>query len=486
MFILMGYLTAFYQNQQQPQPRERDYFYVGGFFVFSIWIAIAIRALVDIAQAKAKSEALKRGAVIGVLTLGVIFVPIKMFAANYHTHDRSKNWIPWDYSYNLLQSCAPNGVLFTNGDNDTFPVWYLQDVEGVRRDVKIVNLSLLNTPWYIKQMKENDPYHVGTLKIRYSDAQIEDIRPIAWEEQNVSISIPQNIKEGLPQDLFNTYNVSDSSVLRQGSITFQMKPTLNFGNVKGIRVQDIMVKEIVESNIWERPIYFAVTCSEDSKIGLDEYLMMEGMSYRVVPEKRKTGVEFINVDIMKKQLFSDAPSTSKVYKPGFNYRGLNDPSIFLDENHKRMTQNYRNSFIRLALYYLNTNNKDMTVKTLDKMDEKIPRKIVGMELGLIYEIGNLYFSAGGEKQYKEYSSEVEKQALQSLEENPADVQSYYNPYRILIDTYEKQKEYAKLADIWQRIQSIYPNDPSVQSNIEKYRNLAKQSVSGEVKADTVH
>jgi len=194
-----GYLTAFYQNQQQPQPRERDYFYVGGFFVFSIWIAIAIRALVDIAQAKAKSEALKRGAVIGVLTLGVIFVPIKMFAANYHTHDRSKNWIPWDYSYNLLQSCAPNGVLFTNGDNDTFPVWYLQDVEGVRRDVKIVNLSLLNTPWYIKQMKENDPYKVGTLKIRYSGAQIEEIRPIAWEAQNVSISIPKTLKKVCPK-----------------------------------------------------------------------------------------------------------------------------------------------------------------------------------------------------------------------------------------------------------------------------------------------
>ena len=105
------------------------------FFVFSIWIAIAIRALVDIAQAKVKTDALKKSAVVGVLTLGIIFVPIKMFSANYYTHDRSKNWIPWDYSYNLLQSCAPNGVLFTNGDNDTFPVWYLQDVEGVRRDV---------------------------------------------------------------------------------------------------------------------------------------------------------------------------------------------------------------------------------------------------------------------------------------------------------------------------------------------------------------
>jgi len=108
-----------------------------------------------------------------------------------------------------------------------------------------------------------------------------------------------------------------------------------------------------------------------------------------------------------------------------------------------------------------------------------------MEMGLLYEIGNLYFNAGGQKQFKEYSAEVEKQALQLLEENPGDVQSYYNPYRILIDTYEHQKEYAKLADIWQRLQMIYPNDPSVQSNIEKYRNLAKQSAAGEVKTDTI-
>jgi hypothetical protein len=486
MFILLGYLTAFYQNQQQPQPRERDYFYVGAFFVFSIWIAIAIRALVDLAYQKVKADALKKGAVIGVLTLAVILVPIKMFAANFHTHDRSKNYIPWDYSHNLLQSCAPNGVLFTNGDNDTFPVWYLQDVEGVRRDVKVVNLSLLNTPWYIKQMKENDPYNVGTLKIRYSDAQINDIRPIAWESRTVSIPIPPNLKEGLPQDLFSTYNVSDSSILKQGSITFQMNPTLNFGNVKAIRVQDIMVKEIVESNLWERPIYFAVTCSEDSKIGLDEYLMMEGMSYRIVPEKRKAGIEFINENVMKEQLFSEAPGFSKTYKPGFNYRGLNDPDLFLDENHERMTQNYRNSFIRLALYYINTNKKDMAVKTLDKMDEKIPRKIVGMETGLLYEIGNLYFNAGGLKQYKEFASEVEKNALKMLDENPSDVQSYYNPYRILIDIYENQKEYAKLADIWQRLETLYPTDQNVKTNVEKYRNLAKQSAAGEVKTDSIN
>lgn len=485
MFILMGYLTAFYQNQQQPQPRERDYFYVGGFFVFSIWIAIAIRGLVDLAKEKVSSEALKNAAIIGVLSLGIIFVPVKMIASNFYTHDRSKNWIPWDYSYNLLQSCAPNAVLFTNGDNDTFPVWYLQDVEGVRRDVKVVNLSLLNTPWYIRQMKNNDPYKVGTLNIRYSDTQINEIRPIQWETRTVSIPIPQNFKEGLSQDLFNTYNVTDSSVLNQGNITFQMKPTLNFSNVKAIRVQDIMVKEIVESNIWNRPIYFAVTCSEDSKIGLDEYLMMEGMAFRVVPEKRKAGIEFINENIMKKQLFSEGHSFYKNYKPGFNYRGLDDPSIFLDENHKRMTQNYRNSFIRLALYYVNTNKKELAVQTLDMMDKKIPRKFIDLELGLLYEIGNLYYNAGGEKQYKEYASEVEQRALKLLENNPNDVQSYYNPYRLLIDIYENQHEYAKLADLWQRLQVLYPEDQNVKNSVEKYRNLAKQGSTQGAVTDTV-
>ncbi|HSL90364.1 MAG TPA: DUF2723 domain-containing protein, partial [Ignavibacteriaceae bacterium] len=137
MFILMGYLTAFYQNQQQPQPRERDYFYVGAFFVYAIWIAFGIRGLIDIALTKISGRALRNATVYGILAAGIVLVPVKMLQANYFTHDRSNNWVPWDYSYNLLQSCAPNGVLFTNGDNDTFPLWYLQDVEGVRRDVKV-------------------------------------------------------------------------------------------------------------------------------------------------------------------------------------------------------------------------------------------------------------------------------------------------------------------------------------------------------------
>ena len=193
MFILLGYLTAFYQNQQQPQPRERDYFYVGAFFVFSIWIAIGVRGLVDLVQKKIKKETYGTAAVFGVLVFTFVLIPVRMLQANYYTHDRSRNWVPWDYSYNILQSTAPNGVLFTNGDNDTFPLWYLQDVEGVRRDVKVVNLSLLNTDWYVRQLKNNDPYGVGTVKIRIPDARINptDLRPTQWSPTDITIPAPK-------------------------------------------------------------------------------------------------------------------------------------------------------------------------------------------------------------------------------------------------------------------------------------------------------
>ena len=481
MFILMGYLTAFYQNQQQPQPRERDYFYVGAFFVFSIWIAIGVRGLVSLAMEKISAESLRTASVVGILALGVIFVPYNMYKTNYFTHDRSHNWVPWDYSYNLLQSCAPNAVLFTNGDNDTFPLWYLQDVEGVRRDVKIANLSLLNTNWYIEQLKKNDPYGVGTVNIRMSDDQINQLRPVQWETQKVTIPVPKANTQQALKDVYQTYDISDSSVMKQGAIQFTMKNTLTFGQVKAVRVQDLMVKEIVEANNWQRPIYFAVTCSDDSKIGLQDYLKMEGMALRLVPEKRKPGVEFVNAEIMEKEL-KENPGYSKTYKPGFKFRGLNNPHIFFDDNHVRMTQNYRNAFMRLAIYDINTNQDQKAVATLDEMEKKIPRENIPMDYEILFEVGNMYWNAGAMKQYKEIAADVETEALRRLEQNPNDVQSYYNPYRILIETYENLKDYTKLLGIWQRLGAMYPNDPNVKANIAKYTNLAKQD---RVDVDTV-
>ena len=476
MFILLGYLTAFYQNQQEPQPRERDYFYVGAFFVYAIWIAIGVRGLLDLVQTKIKNGVLQKAALAGVLTLAVIFIPVRMIQANYFTHDRSINWVPWDYSYNILQSVAANGILFTNGDNDTFPLWYLQDVEGVRRDVKIVNLSLLNTEWYIKQLKNNDPYNVGTVRLRVSDTQIDQLRPVQWEPRDITIPTPKPGSEAGFSELIGIYNITDTTTLASGSITWNMPNSLTFGDVKAVRVQDLMVKEIVEANKWQRPIYFAVTVSNDSRIGLGDYLKMEGMAFRLVPEKRKPNLEFINEPVLSKQLIEN-PGYSKEYLPGFKFRGLNNPEIFFDNNQRRMVQNYRNSFIRLTIYYLNHNQKNKAIAVLNELNEKLPYKFLGIDNGLLFEIANLYLEAGDNEKYKSLALDIEKTALASIERNPEDVKSYYNPYRLVLETYENLHEYEKAVKIWEKLGLIFPDDPSIKSGIEKYKQLAARKDS---------
>jgi hypothetical protein len=470
MFILLGYLTAFYQNQQQPQPRERDYFYVGAFFVYSIWIALGVYGIAQLFLVKLNDLKYRNAVVSAVLAAAFVLVPVKMIAANYYTHDRSNNWVPWDYAYNLLQSCAPNGVLFTNGDNDTFPLWYLQDVEGVRRDVKVANLSLLNTNWYIKQLKNNDPYKVGTVNMRLTDEQIDRIRPIQWEPTDITIKVPPPGEGNLPQDVVRSFNIQDSSVLNTGEITFRMNNTLTVGNIKAVRVQDLMVKEIVESNNWERPIYFAVTVSEDSKIGLQDYLKMEGMAQRLVPERRRPAEEFINAEIMRQHLFNEDEGYSIDYKPGFKFRSLNDPDVFLDENHQRMTQNYRSAYLRLGLYHASRGQNDLAMQTLDEMEVRMPRDIVRMDFYLKYQLSDIYYRAGGMQQYNELAAELEQEAWQRIQNNPAEA-GMWSPYRVLLDLYENQQNYSMLYEVWQRLSQMYPGDPTVRNNVEKYRLL---------------
>jgi tetratricopeptide (TPR) repeat protein len=274
------------------------------------------------------------------------------------------------------------------------------------------------------------------------------------------------------------FSLRDTSLLKQGSISWTMNPTIAGG--QAVRVQDLMVKEIVEANNWQRPIYFAVTCSEDSKIGLSDYLRMEGMAFRLVPEKRMANDEFIEPNILKANL-TEAVGYSRDYQPGFKFRGLNDPNIFFDDNHKRMAQNYRNAFLRLTLHYLGAGQNELAINTLDAMDEKLPNKLIPMEYGLLFEISNLYLRAGAKEKFNKFSEDVEKQALAKLEKDPSDVQSYYNPYRILIDLYEAQGRNDKLLEIWQKIESIFPEDPNVKANIQKYRNLVQGIDTGKIK-----
>lgn len=500
LFIFTTYLFAFYQNQQEPQPRERDKFYAAGGLAFAIWIGIAIHSIIYWLKEKIKSPAMAQNIGWVVLLVGMVFVPGRMLVANYHEHDRSENWIPWDLAYNMLQSCAPNAIMFTNGDNDTFPLWYLQEVEGIRTDIRIVNLSLANTPWYISQLKNLEPH--GALKVKMSipDSELTDtlFHPVEWVQSH-SIEVPADFNKrcvnynnytGLSDRaksfLVDEYDIKDSSVIRNGRIDWTMESTCAWryedGLVKkSIRAQDRVVTDIIEQNHWVRPIYFAVTCSEDCKVGLADYCKMEGIAFRLVPEKQSSKEqELVNEKILTAQLYEENKSFSKVYEPGFKFRGLNGTKIFLDDNQERLVQNYRNSFVRLALYLNNKalssgadseNLKKQSIEALNLMESKMPRKLVRLDPRIMYQIANLYGRNGDSSLKQSLIAEMETQALKEIEDNPAD----FAPYRALMQYYEDIKSYKKIVNILVKLQASYPEDPQIGRAIQQYKMMQTQA-----------
>ena len=338
-----------------------------------------------------------------------------MARANYHSHDRSGNFVAWDYSYNLLQSCGPNGIIFTNGDNDTFPLWYLQEVEKLRTDVAVVNLSLLNTPWYIKQWRDKRPKE--TKFIDLSDKQIDKLTSTLqqWETRTVQVPVYNDPKN------------------EKGYIEWEMKPTYAG---QALRVQDMMIMKIIDDAAWKVPIYFAVTVSQQNRIGLDEYLDMQGLTFHLKSHKTKpvdtekmyenlmTGVgpdswstNFIHDEFYEyedkgipKNIEQDSGYVrwSKEYQPGYIFRNLGNEKIFYNKQTMRLLQNYRSAYMQLAVtYYMEYQRKDSRdreihearlkelknkiIQVLDRMEKNIPAHVIPIQSeDLHYQVARIY------------------------------------------------------------------------------------------------
>ena len=469
MFIFLGYLTAFYQNQQQPQPRERDYFYVGAYFVYSLWIAVGVRGLIDLLKESLKNPTYNKIINVTVLGLAFIFVPVKMFSVNYFEHNRTNDYLPWDSAYNMLQSCEKDAVLFTFGDNDTFPLWYLQDVAGVRTDVRIGCLALLNTPWYIKQLKNNSPYGSLPVQMSLTDDEIEQISPVRWEPRQLEIDVPK--------DVYKQFGITDTAIVNKGKIEWLMKNTTQFGSTKVLTIQDLAVLDMIMTNNWKRPIYFASTTSESSRIGLDDYLQLEGFAFRLVPAKNPHPDDYyVNPTTLSENLLSDSVKINKDYQDGFLFRALDNPNVFYDDNHDRLIGNYRNSFMRLALYYYDvTKEDDKVIDVLGAMEQRIPREVFPLDYRIKHDIAKIYFNVGAMDQYKEFANEVIATARQLIKDNPRNFSSYYNPYQLLLTHYENLKEYDKAIALLLQLQSYVPDDESVQKVLDRFRALAGQN-----------
>jgi hypothetical protein len=338
LFVMTGAALVIYLNQTEPQPRERDYSYVASFFAFALWIGIGVESICFMVSEKLKAakrpELLSAAAVLAV-ALCLVFVNGRMLMANYRVHSRAGNFVPWDWAWNMLQSCEKDAILFTNGDNDTFPLWYLQEVERVRTDVRVVNLSLANTGWYLAQLKNTSPR--GAKKIAFS-MNDEEIAGITYEPvDTVYAELPSGrAREELLR--LSTQNGVGLPAEPQETMHWQLKPGLIYDGQGYFRPQDKAVYDIVMNNFASRPIYFALTVDPENMIGLENFLRLDGLAYKVVPLKSADPMSYVDSSLLYRNL-------AVVYR----YRNLDNPKFYLEETSRRLCGNYSPLFVRLAL-----------------------------------------------------------------------------------------------------------------------------------------
>ena len=383
LFILTGLAIVVYLNQSDPQPRERDYAYVGSFFAFSIWIGIGIFGLLSELRKKFNISSLIPSILL------ILFMPFLMGVVDWKEHDRSKRYEAWDYAYNLLNSCDPNAVLFTNGDNDTFPLWYIQEVENIRKDVKVVNLSLLNFPSYIRQLDEHSP----SLNMFNIDEDVDEYLKIV-ESENY---------ENLMEYAFKNWLKSDYTINLQTESGKNFNWKFNPGTY-GVGLTNITILKIIETCFDKNPIYFSTTTGNNN-LGLDDYLIQEGLVYKLSNQLNNTPMD-IRMDIDKTiQMITKSNSEDVIRNVDdyfsatleengiYRYNQLDTEGIFYGPNIERLAANYRNIFFKtatnIALDFNRKNHLQESFTIIDLMNEYLPINVIPTEIS--YDYGALSF-----------------------------------------------------------------------------------------------
>ncbi|MCB0430673.1 MAG: DUF2723 domain-containing protein [Flavobacteriales bacterium] len=414
LFLFTGFAIIIYLNQTPFQPRERDYAYAASFYAFAIWIGLGVMAIHD------KLKNLMSPSVAAVLTTTVctLAVPVVMGKEGYDDHDRSGTYTARDFAANYLNSCAKNAILFTNGDNDTFPLWYAQEVEGIRTDVRVVNLSLLNTDWYIDQMRrkayDSDPvpfslkpkeYIQGTRDyVPFYDQKLPGFVEARKLMDFVKSDNPQTklgAQGGKMLDYLPTNRVlipvDKQKVISNGTVPPELADqvvngiewTINEPGGKPKRYllkNHLMVLDLLAHNNWERPVYFAVTVGNDNYLGLEDYFQLEGLAYHLVPIKnnqRGPQVGRVEANIMYDNMMNK-----------FAWGGMDSgKDIYLNDQNRRMVMNFRNNFARLAIALIQQGKNDEAEKALDHAVEVMPNSLAPYNY-FITPIAEAYYQLG--------------------------------------------------------------------------------------------
>ncbi|MDJ1503890.1 DUF2723 domain-containing protein [Xanthocytophaga agilis] len=360
LYFLTGIALVLYLNSPPVEPRERDYIYVGSFYAFTIWIGLGVIAFGD-----ALLKYLKNSTTVAFAATAVsLIVPGIMLQQGYDDHDRSGRYMQVDWAKNLLNSCAPNAILFTGGDNDTFPLWYVQDVEGFRTDVRVCNLSLLGTEWYISQMKrkvyesealpisleeknykgkneqipvmENEAVKGGINLKQYMQLVKDENPAIQYAYGSEKLTILPSRTLVLPVDVNKVRSMGIVKTELQDSIKSEMVWSVNRGD---LLKPDLIMLDMIANNNWERPIYFNTTLSQSSYLGLREYMQQEGYAMRLLPVRVQGARDgYVNSDIM----------FDNMLKKTF-WRNTDNPKVYYDANYRALpTIVPRRAFLELA------------------------------------------------------------------------------------------------------------------------------------------
>ena len=556
LFILTGLAIVVYLNQYPLQPRERDYAYVGSFYAFAIWIGLGVYALFDMAGhlkgndlKLALGAPLALGAVLfgleaagggghalgyAVLYLGVLsavliglakvlggavdglvqaavlsglllLIPFQMGAEGWNDHSRARRSTGVDMAKNYLDSLEPNAILFTNGDNDTFPLWYVQEVEGYRTDVRIVNLSLLNTDWYVEQMKRRaydsapvpirmgeEKYRQGTRDIVLMDPPRDPNNPYV----DIDVAMQQALDDGdlvdygggrkyahLPSNSFRV--PVDSAFAVQSGLVLpeernKMVEALEWTVTDGggtprqyVLKNQFMVMEILRNNKWERPVYFAVTIGPDSYVGLQDYFRLEGLAWRLVPVKYGSrGGQPVGIarDIMYTNVMEE-----------FQWGGMDaEGEIYMDENNRRMATNIRLQLTNLAESLAQNGKQDKGLDVLSLIVEATPARNVPYDrimLPAIELLSALAQDPALQEAQRAEAASLAKQVGQDLFGKLTDDVSYF--FR-LSDAYyaaasnEIQVAMAVSQRISGALSDALPDDPEVQAITERMSALRSE------------
>ena len=411
LFFMTGIAIVLYLNQTPSQPRERDYAYAGSFYAFAIWVGMGVAGIIKLLRDYTKMQELPAAILVSALCL---LVPIQMAGQTWDDHDRSGRYVARDFGQNYLMSLQESGnpIIFTNGDNDTFPLWYNQETEGFRTDARTCNLSYLQTDWYIDQMKrpayDSPSLPITWDRVEYVEGTNEYIQIRPEIKKTIDALYAQADSSGNPEALQNIHNefgedpyelknilkywirsdkeglhviptdsivikIDKEAIRRSGmkipealgdSIPDHMNILLrdDNGNPKrALYKSELMMLEMLANTNWERPMYMAITVGRENQLGMDKHFVQEGLASRFTPfETKKLGAT-IDSEKMYDNLMNK-----------FKFGGIDKPGIYIDENVMRMCYTHRRVFAQLIEQLMKEGQKDKALAALDYAEKMIP------------------------------------------------------------------------------------------------------------------